>query len=187
MAPDLDRDSDAERREQLTSVALKVAAVVLGIGIVVGLGSWVMVKSLGLDGGSSSGEPAAEGGVQPIEPLPSSALPVPSESVPEGEASSSPEPEKKKRKKGIELHASPMQVRQMERINLTGTWPGKDNLGLAVQRFEDGKWVDFGVQATVRVGTFETWVMTGREGEQRFRVYDPGSDTASNPVSIQVG
>ena len=44
-----------------------------------------------------------------------------------------------------------------------------------MQRFEDGKWRDFGVSATVRVGTFETYVMTGQSGEQRFRMYDPAT------------
>jgi hypothetical protein len=55
-----------------------------------------------------------------------------------------------------------------------------------VQRFEGGKWVDFGVQANVNVGTFETYVMTGRAGDNRFRVFDPETKTASNDVTITV-
>ena len=53
-------------------------------------------------------------------------------------------------------------ARANERVNLTGTYKKADNVGLQVQRFEDGKWRDFGVSATVRVGTFETYVMTGQ-------------------------
>lgn len=177
------------RKQELTDVALKVAGVVLGIGIIVGIGSWVMVSALGLDsGGDSAGRRAEQ--VEPVQPLPSSALPVPSESVPadpNGQPTLSPSSSAPP-SKGIQLHASPAQVAPMERINLTGTWPGKDNVTLAVQRLEDGQWSDFaGVSATVRVGTFETWVQTGREGVQQFRMYDPGTDTASNVVRVTIG
>ena len=85
------------------------------------------------------------------------------------------------------LNASPVFVRAMERINLTGQWPGHDNVGLLVQRFEDGEWVDFGVQVQVQVGTFETYVMTGREGENKFRLFDPETNTTSNDVAVTVG
>ncbi len=65
-------------------------------------------------------------------------------------------------KKGrIQLDVSPVMARANERVNLTGTYSKADNVGLQVQRFEDGTWRDFGVSATVRVGTFETYVMTG--------------------------
>jgi hypothetical protein len=37
------------------------------------------------------------------------------------------------------------------------------------------------------VGTFETYVMTGREGDQKFRVFDPGAQVASNEVTVTVG
>ena len=57
-------------------------------------------------------------------------------------------------------------------------------MGLQVQRFEEGKWRDFGVSATVRVGTFETYVMTGQSGEQRFRMYDPAAKEGSNVVLV---
>jgi hypothetical protein len=74
----------------------------------------------------------------------------------------------------------------MERVNLTGTYKGADNLVLKVQRFESGRWSDFGVDATVRVGTFATYVQTGRPGEQRFRVYDPVAKQGSNVVVVSV-
>ena len=74
----------------------------------------------------------------------------------------------------------------MERVNFTGTYNGADNLQLEVQRFEDGKWKDFGVQATVRVGTFETYIMTGRTGENRFRVFDPETDEGSNVILVTI-
>ena len=56
-----------------------------------------------------------------------------------------------------------------------------------MQRFEDGKWSDFGVQATVRVGTFATYIMTGRTGENRFRVFDPKTKKGSNVILVTIG
>ena len=81
----------------------------------------------------------------------------------------------RRKKNRLQLDVSPVTARPMERMNLTGTYRGADNVGLQVQRFEDGSWQDFGVSATVRVGTFETYVMTGRSGQNRFRMWRPGS------------
>ena len=74
----------------------------------------------------------------------------------------------------------------MERVNLTGTYKGADTQQLEVQRFEDGQWTDFGVQATVRVGTFATYIMTGRTGENRFRVFDPKTKQGSNVIMVTI-
>lgn len=96
---------------------------------------------------------------------------------------------KKKRKKPrsvISLSASPLQVSAMERIYLTGTFPGGEGASLQVQRMEDG-WTDFPVSTSVSGGTFSTYVMTGRNGDNRFRVVDPASGKKSNPVKVQVG
>ena len=95
---------------------------------------------------------------------------------------------KKKRKPRsvISLSASPLEVSPMERIYLTGTFPGGEGASLQVQRMEDG-WTDFPVSASVSGGTFSTYVMTGRSGENRFRVVDPASGKKSNPVRVRVG
>ena len=96
---------------------------------------------------------------------------------------------KKKRKKPrsvISLSASPLEVSAMERIYLTGTFPGGEGASLQVQRMEDG-WTDFPVSTSVSGGTFSTYVMTGRNGDNRFRVVDPASGKKSNPVKVQVG
>ena len=88
----------------------------------------------------------------------------------------------------IQLSATPGQVGPGERINLTGTYPGVDNVALQVQRKENGAWVPFAdVQAQVRVGTFETYVMTSRTGGMKFRVFDPTAQEASNAVAVTVG
>lgn len=93
---------------------------------------------------------------------------------------------KKKPRSVISLSASPLEVSRMERIYLTGTFPGGEGASLQVQRMEDG-WTDFPVSASVSGGTFSTYVMTGRSGENRFRVVDPASGKKSNPVKVRVG
>jgi len=175
---------DHDPRRDITAVLVKVLGVAVVIGLVIGLGAWIMVKSLGLD---SSGTAADIPGVdQPLTPLPTTALAVPTPSdlpTPDGVVTNPTVAANG----SLYLAASPVIVDPMERINLTGQWPGHDNEGLLVQRFEGGKWADFGVQVRVNLGTFDTYVMTGRTGDQRFRVFDPASDTASNDVTITVG
>ncbi len=182
-----------ERQREIRDALLKALGVVVAIAVVIWLGSWVMVKALGLDEVETTG-PAVK--VQPVTPLPTTALPVPSGS-PDGtagpgeeeteEPTEEPTPSSAPTTGDLYLSVSPVIVDPMERINLTGQWPGHDAVGLVVQRFEGGKWADFGVQTQVKVGTFDTYVMTGRTGNQKFRVFDPSSNTASNEVTVTVG
>lgn len=104
------------------------------------------------------------------------------------EESTAPEPGRTRKPRSvISLSASPLQVSPMERIYLTGTYPGGEGASLQVQRFE-GSWSDFsGVTASVSGGTFSTYVMTGRSGTNRFRVLDTSRGKASNEVRVQVG
>ncbi len=183
----MDDDNDEDRSDQVRNALLKALAVVVGIGVVIALGTIVVVRALGLDEEGSSGPVGAEPS-QPRKPLPSTALPVPGEKSAEAEPTDDPTEEaKKKKKRPLQLQASPLSVRPNERVNLTGTYRGADNVGLQVQRFEDGGWRDFGVSATVRVGTYETWVITGRTGRQRFRMWDPAASRGSNPVDVTIG
>jgi hypothetical protein len=174
-----------QRQQDITAVVVKLVGIAVAIGLVIGLGAWVMVKALGLSASDSAGP--TSGAVQPADPLPTTALPVPSDSAspsaggvvtgtPSGPASGT-----------LYLTASPLMVQPMERINLTGQWPGHDNESLLVQRFDGGSWTNFGVQVNVNLGTFETYVMTGRTGDQKFRVFDPASNTASNDVTVTIG
>lgn len=110
----------------------------------------------------------------------------------EPEATRSPDKaqEKKRKRKPprsvISLSASPLQVSSMERIYLTGTYPGGEGASLQVQRFEGG-WTDFPTSASVSGGTFSTYVMTGQSGVNRFRVVDAASGKQSNTVTVRVG
>ena len=167
-------------------MVLKVLGVAVAIGLVIGIGAWVLVKSLGLDSADVSGATAGQPGG--FTPLPTTALPSPSSTgLPSPDNSGLvTEPPTAPNTGGLYLSAAPVIVAPMERINLTGQWPGHDNEGLLVQRFEGGSWANFGVHVSVNLGTFETYVMTGHTGDQRFRVFDPRSDTASNEVTITV-
>jgi len=185
------RESDRERQERIIAAVLKVVGVAVVIGVAIGIGTWVMVKSLGLDDSSPSAIGPAP--AEPINPLPTKALPQDpkTSSPPDDDPSDFPTdpvtPTVSPGSADLFVNASPVFVDPMERINLTGQWPGHDAIGLLVQRFEDGEWVDFGVQVQVRVGTFETYVMTGREGDNKFRVFDPETNTSSNEVVVTVG
>jgi len=185
--PDRERE---ERNERIVAAVVKVVGVAVAIGLAIGLGTWVMVKALGLDDTTTS--PIGPAAVTPVKPLPTKALPVPNDSS-SPTAGTTDEPTDipttivTPGAGDLFLNASPVFVKSMERINLTGQWPGRDNVSLLVQRLEDGEWVDFGVQVQVRVGTFETYVMTGREGDNKFRLLDPESGTTSNEVTVTIG
>lgn len=164
----------------------KVVAVAVVMGALVGGGAWAVISAVGV--------PEAAGDIPEVtgspSPLPTRALDAdesPSaEPTPQPSATPSPTPTREPRE--LSLSGSPASVGPGQRINLTGSWPGKDNVTLQVQRREGGSWGSFaGVTAQVSAGQFSTWVLTSRTGEARFRVFDPGSGTASNPVLITIG
>ena len=86
----------------------------------------------------------------------------------------------------ITLQAFPLDVPPNERINLTGVYQGGGKARLQVQRFE-GHWVDFPVDTDVTGGLFTTYIYSGREGTNRFRVVDKTSGRASNAVRVTIG
>jgi hypothetical protein len=107
----------------------------------------------------------------------------------EAEESQSPKKEQEKKRKRppsvISLSASPVEVNRMERIFLTGTYPGGEGASLQVQRLQGG-WTDFPTSTSVSGGTFSTYVMTGQSGPNKFRVVDSASGKKSNPVTVRV-
>lgn len=175
-----------DQRRDLAAVLLKVAGVAVGIGLVLAIGVFVMVRALGF----SDSTPAAHSTSAPDAPLstlPTRAL-TPSGS-PSDPASAEPSPSASPTKRpGIMLAASPVQVAPGQRINLTGSYPGADNLSLQVQRKEGGTWAPFSdVTAPVNVSAFATYVITSRTGKMSFRVVDTTTGKASNPVQVTVG
>jgi len=182
--------SDEGRSAQVRGALLKALAAVIVIGVVIALGTTIVVRALGLNEGDDSPGPVGAAPKGPAKTLPTTALPVPSadskDAEPTEEPSQSASPDAAG-KGDIELDLSPIEVRPMERVNLTGRYKGADNVGLQVQRFEDGDWQDFGVDVTVHQGTYATYVQTGRPGEQRFRMYDPATRQGSNVVLVTTG
>ena len=177
---------DEERDDQVRSALVKGLVLVAGIAVVIALGTVLTVKALGL-GQDAATTPVGPDATQPPSQLPSSALPVPGESS-SPTMTTSPSKSPKPGKGDIQLSITPVKAQPMQRVNLTGRYPGNDNVTLAVQRYEDGSWQSFGgVQATVRVGTFATYVQTGRTGENRFRVFDPSTGKGSNVVLVTIG
>jgi hypothetical protein len=173
---------DDERSEQVRGALLKAFGVFVAIAVVVALGTIFMVHALGLNQGDDGGALGAASTSSP-SPLPTKALPVPSDSAsPSDQPSDLATPSDG----DIELEVSPVIASPMERINLTGTYQGADNLLLQVQRYDDGTWTNFNAKTTVRVGTFATYIMTGRAGENRFRVYDPKAKKGSNVILVTI-
>jgi hypothetical protein len=180
-----DDQSDEERAAQVRNALLKALGVVAVIAVLIFIGSTIMVRALGLN--ESDTGPVGAAPQKPTKPLPTTALPNPKDKTeePSDEPSESESPDEGKTGR-IELSISPVIARPMERVNLTGSYQGADNVQLEVQRFEDGTWNDFGVQANVNVGTFATYIMTGRTGENRFRVFDPESKQESNVILVTI-
>jgi hypothetical protein len=86
----------------------------------------------------------------------------------------------------ITLYANPVVVASGERINLNGVYLDGEGVALQVQRQEGSAWLDFPTTATVRSGGFDTYVYTGRFGDNVFRVFDPTTGRSSNAVTVTV-
>jgi hypothetical protein len=186
MARDDDEDTSWTRQLLLGVGALVAVALVIGgVVSVVALGA-AKVTGLGDDRPGTTAPASLY--IPSDEPTTTpEALPDPEGSGGASASSETPSPTKKPKKhKAISLQVSPQQVSANERINLTGSYPRSDGASLQVQRFESG-WVDFPVTASVRGGSFTTYVYTGRSGPNRFRVVDKASGRTSNPVRVVVG
>lgn len=180
-------DVDEERQQEVHSVLVKIGAVVLGVALVIGIGTLILVKGLGLDSnGSTTTASSTLEPTEPDTPLPTTALPVPDQdpSTPSDGASETPSSDAVNG--GLKLNINPVFANPMEKIYLTGRYPDHDNVTLQVQRKDNGAWTNFGVDATVRAGGYETYVITSRTGDNQFRMFDPGSNQGSNVVTVTI-
>ncbi|GAA1935269.1 hypothetical protein [Nocardioides marmoribigeumensis] len=172
-------------------------ATMLGVAVVVGLcigGAMVAVAQVGgltgdAGGGGRAAAPASlympsyvptkdsgqEGFDLPGPQAMPSALPS------DGSATTAPKGDK------ITLFVAPQNVGPGERINFNGVYTDGEGARLQVQRREGGSWSDFPVEATVRGGSFETWIQTSRSGRTKFRVLDKDANRASNVVTVTIG
>lgn len=176
-----DEDGNLPRQLLMALGALIASALVVGGVIsVVALGA---ARVAGV--GEASGVSAEPSLYLPSPASPSSTPDTPEESdrpTESADPSRSAKPDRNARR-AITLSASPTRGAVSERIYLRGTYRGAGGTTLQVQRFQGG-WGDFPVSATVRGGTFETYVQSGQEGPNRFRVVDASTGRASAPVTV---
>lgn len=180
-----DEDGNLPRQLLMALGALLAAALVVGgIMSVVALGA---ARVAGV--GETSGATAEPSIYIPAPPSPSARPEVPGQTPGQSDGpSASPDPGRsekpdKQARRAITVSASPASGSVLQRIYLRGTYRGGNGTTLQVQRLEGG-WRDFPVSATVRGGAFETYVQSGQEGRNRFRVVDASTGRASAPVTV---
>lgn len=169
-----------------------LVAVAVAVGLILGFVVLAGTRVIGLGEDSGSGSSSAERSL--YVPLPEK---TPSETAPQitlapnGETPTqtvTQEPTKSESpRKQLTLSAGATAVGPMERLDLTGVYPGGEGAILRVERFADGSWQDFGVTASVSNETFATYVQTGVPGVNRFRVVDTDSGLESNEVRVTIG
>ena len=187
----------ADEDHPVVTGLLALVGVGLAVGLVLGVATMIGTRVVGVDGEAATSEatqqeslylptPTDTGG--PSGPLITLA-PEPGESraSDEGESSDQPSPTTSKSpQEEISLQAGQNEVSPMDRIDLSGVYPGGEGAILQVQRFAGGSWDDFPVTANVSNETFSTYVQTGQTGKNRFRVADTDSGTVSNEVAVTV-
>lgn len=97
-------------------------------------------------------------------------------------------PTRSKPHHAITLTASPTRVGSLERINLSGRYPGHDGATLQVQRsLGAGPWADFPVDTSVSTDTYATYIQTSMLGVNRFRMLDKTTGKTSNVATVKIG
>ncbi len=176
-------------------VAAGLAALVgvgLAVGLLLGLIALVATRTIGLGGESATASSSQDESLFVPTPTktegPSGPLITlaPQPDAQQGDDKATDKATKQKKQQKISLQAGQDQVGSMDRIDLTGSYPGGEGAILQVQRREGGTWEDFPVTVSVANGTYSTYVQTGRSGKNRFRVRDSDKNKTSNPVTVRV-
>ncbi len=197
-----DQQPGEKRERPVIDGLVALGAVALTVGLVLAGVTLVATNMLGLSGDDSASDEASQQEVMSIPPPqetteaggPAITLDTESpasddEDSSEASESESEEPKKSKspQEDTISLSAGQTQVENFGRIDLTGVYRGGEGAVLQVQRLQGGQWVDFAATTSVSNETFSTYVQTGVNGENVFRVIDKGAGVHSNKVKIQVG
>lgn len=175
----------SDERHPIVAALVALVAVGLVVGLLLGVVALIgsRVAGLGGDGGATD----AGGGPSLYLPTPVPTATTSGSPAPVAEPTA-PAPTSSTPAEQITLQSGAASVAPMERIDLSGVYPGGEGAVLQVQRKGEGdSWEDFPVTAAVSGGTFSTYVQTGRSGVQRFRVRDSDSGRVSNVVSVTVG
>jgi hypothetical protein len=167
-------------------------AALIGVGVVVGLlvsgGALAASSMLGLSGGDDGGTASSQQSMYLPKPSDTESESGPAITLQPGEESPSAPPSSSAATPefAISLSSASTEVGPMEEIYLTGVYPNGEGAVVQVQRFENGKWVDFPVDASVSGQTFSTYVQTARSGINKFRVRDTSGPDVSNEVRVKV-
>jgi hypothetical protein len=191
-------EGSTDERHPIAAGLLALLAVGLTVGLVLGAGALAATKVLGVGGDESASDDSTSGA--------SLYLPTPSKTGrPDGplitlaptdrgtgkSESTTPDSEptetESKKEAPISLSAGQTEVGPMEKIDLTGVYPGGEGAILQVQQFKDGKWNDFPVTSSVSNETFTTYIQASAIGLNRFRVVDTDNGKTSNEVRVRIG
>lgn len=181
-----------------------LVAVAVGAGLIVGIGMFVGANILGLGGSGAADDqatdPDAGASLYAPSPKPTTTAAGPAitlnaspTSSPEKKAASttsspSASAEEKPAKKEITLQAGIVEAKPMERIDLTGIYPGGEGAILRLERNDGQGWEEFGIPDVPVTGEqFSTVIQSGRVGKHKFRMKDIDTGTYSNVVSVTIG
>lgn len=182
--------SDESPGRTLLAALGAMVGVALLVGVAVGGVAMVAVNLVGVGDTETTSEEAPESLFMPkYQPTESADEDL---GLPDAESSPTPELDAPSEEPSppanrIKLFVAPQNVSPGQRINFNGVYGGGEGAELQIQRKENGTWTDFPVTATVRGGSFETWIQTSRTGRGVFRVYDGEADRGSNPVTVTIG
>ena len=156
---------DRKLRLKLLVLAVLVILNVAGLGLLLSRAPGEVAVE------SSATQSATPGG------LPSSAGPSPGSDQRSGSAE----------EKTIELEDLTESARPFEAVRIQGTYRGGAGTFLRVQRWEEGKWLNFPLPTkTDQSGQFITQAEFGQPGRYRLRVLDPDSGVTSKPFVVVI-
>jgi hypothetical protein len=190
-----------EEKHPVVAGLIALAAVAAALGVLAGIFALVATTVFGVGGGSAGTALASDAGASLYLPTPKPTKtqtgPLITLSPQAGQSgaaittsaspSTSPSASPSAKDKQITLTAGKPTAGSMERIDLTGVYPGGEGAVLQVQRKDGGQWTDFPVTTGVTGGQFSTYVQTGRAGAQKWRVKDTDTGRVSNVVTVTIG
>lgn len=157
--------------------------VAVAVGLLFGGGILVLTKMLGV-GSDSTGTSQSSAGATLY--MGESTAPAAAPSAPSAPATKPGQPEKDQQQ--LTITVDPAKAAAMTRITLSGTSAGSPGALLTVERKSGSEWSQFaGMSVTVRPdGTWSTWIQTGVQGQQVFRVSDQDRGISSSPVTVTI-
>ncbi|HJR89948.1 MAG TPA: phosphopantetheine-binding protein [Aeromicrobium sp.] len=173
--------TDPERLGAFKQLAIVLAVVGAGVGVVIGVAAAVMLVSSGLDGGSLP--PVST----PVAPTPNASATATSNPFGNGGSRPTPSPTSAA-PTDASLTLTPDVVSAGEDFRLTGTLPSaRAGETLIVEWREDGgTWAAFPITVTANQdGTFASRVYIGSVGERQFRVRSREGG-ATPPATVRI-